>query len=350
MKTRAVVVSGGARTPIGLRAQPTAFLYRAAAVGMQQSALLDPDGEPATMCVLPTIDPLLTGVPRALQLAIPALDEAFELLLPLAPYLKIRLLVCVDDHWGARQPDGSQPAAELFGDLSRHAAKLAPQLSLSTSVRGPAGLGFAIEEVLSELESGAIDAAVVGGVHTDYEPKRIAALAQHRRLFSPDQLDGLIPGESAAFAVLMASHKARTHRLTPRAQVHGWATAHEKARPDNDESAFEAAGLTAAIRKVGEPLLDSGLRAGWILSDLCHETWRHYEFQAMSTRTQAIWCEPQYLDAPAQRIGYLGATAMPLHLVLASEAWRAGWAPHGVAVSFAGSDTGERAALLLSAP
>jgi 3-oxoacyl-[acyl-carrier-protein] synthase-1 len=49
-------------------------------------------------------------------------------------------------------------------------------------------------------------------------------------------------------------------------------------------------------------------------------------------------------------MGHLGAAAMPLHVILAAEAFRRGFAPHPYAVSIAGSDGGERAALLLSAP
>lgn len=349
MKTRAVVVSVGARTPIGLEAQSTGMLYRAAVAAMRESPLLDPRGEPVTFCMVPTLDPRLTGARRALQLATPALDEALKPLAAQAPHWRVRLLLCMDEHLSTRRPDGALPARDLADDLARHAAGLLPQLSITTSVRGPAGLGFCLDEVLAELEAGTVDAAVVGGVHTDYEPDRIAALWEAGRLFSPDNIDALIPGETAAFAVLMRSHQARSHRLEPRAGLVALATAIEKARPDNDEPAFEAAAMTTIVRQAAEPLVDDGLRVGWMLTDLTFESMRLFELQAMTTRTQACWCEPQQLDAPGQRLGYLGAAAMPLHLVLASEAWRCGWAPHGIAFSLAGSDGGERAALLVTA-
>lgn len=346
MKTRAVVTSVGARTPIGLTAQPTAFLYRAAHVVMQQSPILDADGQQATLAALPTLDPRTVGSERVSELSCPALEEALAPLLALSAKPRTKLLLCLDDYLARNAPR----AYEVTARLTRVLERLGGAIDVATSARGPASLGFSLDGVLGELESGSVDAVIVGGVHSDYDPERIQALSQAGRLFTTDRLDAIIPGECAAFAVLMTASTARRHGLTPLAQVHGCATGFSKARPDNDESAFDASGLTAATRKAAEPMQEAQLRCGWMLTDLSFETMRLYEFQAMSTRTQKLWCEPQYCDAPAQRLGYLGAAAMPLHLVLAAESWRAGFAPHPVAMSFAGSDAGERAVMLLSAP
>jgi 3-oxoacyl-[acyl-carrier-protein] synthase-1 len=326
------------------------MLYRAASIVMQQSPILDAADQPATLCAVTTLEPRMVGAERACELALPALDEAIAPLREIGATLSLKLVLCLDEFVAAKRPDGTVPAYTLTTQLTRKVSALGGQLDVDTSARGAASLGFALEKVLSDLESGRVSAAIVGGVHSDYDPERIVALSEAGRLFTPDQLDALIPGESAAFAVLMLPATARRYGLEPRAQIHSCATAYDKARPDNDESAFEAVGMTAVARKAAEPMTELGLRAGWMLTDLSFETMRLFEFQAMSTRTQKLWCEPQYCDAPAQRLGFLGAAAMPLHLVLASEAWRTGWAPHAVAMSFAGSDGGERAAMLLSAP
>ncbi len=350
MKTRAVVVSVGARTPIGLQAPSTGFAHRAAAAAMQQSPLLDGDDEPATMCLVPTIDPLSIGAARAAELARPALEEALEPLGSLTAELRFELLVCVDEHLAERRANERPAASFLVEDITRRASALLPQLEVSSSTRGPAALGFAFEALVEKLKRGEADAALIGGVHTDYDPARIAALSAAKRLFTPNNLDAMIPGECAAFAVLMRPDTARAKRLPSRVEIQAIGTGHERARPDNDEPAFEAFGLTAAVRQAGEPLAADGLGAGWMLTDLSFETLRVFELQAMMARTQKLWCEPQVCDAPAQRMGYLGAAAMPLELVLAAEGWRRGWAPHHVAMALAGSDAGERAAMLLGAP
>jgi 3-oxoacyl-[acyl-carrier-protein] synthase-1 len=346
VKTRAVVVAVGARSPLGLDAVSTAFLYRAGSIVMQQGPLCDPDGEPVALCALATLDPTAVGLGRAERLAVPALEEALEALGPGARAFRAKLFLCFDEHLGG---DEIAAAGELAGKLGRRAESLLGSVEVATSTRGAAALGFALDDLVDDLERGRADVAVVGGIHTDYEPERIAALARAGRLLADGNLEALVPGEAAAFAVLARPATARAHGLVPLAELHAAATAFEKARPDNDEPAFEALALTSVLRKIGDAL-DDGLGAGWILSDLQFEPMRLYEMQSAFTRTRRSWCEPHQWDGPAQRLGWLGAAAMPMHLVLAAEAFRRGWAPHPVAVSLAGSDDGERAAVLLSAP
>ena len=340
MKTRAVVASVGARTPVGLTAQASAYLYRAAHVVMQQSPILDANEELATMAVLPTLDPRMTGGERLVALARPALDEAMAPVFQSGGELRTKLVLCIDEFAAVAQGHAGIAAYGLTTELTRAMNRYGGAVDVDTAARGPASLGYALESIVGEIERGSIDAAVVGGVHSDYDANRIVALSQSGRLFHPDQLDAIIPGEAAAFVVLMSEQTARRNRLAPLLQLHSFATAFSNCRPDNDESAFEAAGLTAATRKAAEPMSELGLQCGWQLTDLSFETMRLYEFQAMPTRTHKLWCRPQYCDAPAHRLGYLGAAAMPLHMVLAAEAWRGGFAPHSLAMSFAGSDAG----------
>ena len=348
MKTLASVVSVGAITPVGLRAIDTAFSHRAAAAAMREAPLVDAAGETITMCFLPTLDPRLTGAARALALATRALAEALAGLGPLLGTLRTRVAVSLDEHVAEGAQDLLAAAAQFAADLAARVVGLAPGTPFETSVRGAAGPGYLLPPLCDALACGAVDAAVLGGVHTDYDPRRIAALSRAGRLFRPDNLDALIPGEAAAFVVLMRHDVARRLRLRARADLLAVATAYEKARPDNDESAFQASGLTAALRTALTPLGAQNLRAGWLLTDLTFETFRHFELQAATQRTQRYFCEPQQVESPAQRMGHLGAAAMPLHMVLAAEAFQRGFAPHPYGVAIAGSDGGERAALLLS--
>jgi 3-oxoacyl-[acyl-carrier-protein] synthase-1 len=347
----AVVVSVGARTPLGLSAIETGFAYRAAAVGMREAPLCEEDGgDGVTMCFLPTIDPLLTGADRAVKLALPALDEAIRGVGPALQQMRVKLVLCMDEQLGVAGPDGQLPGTTLGAWVIQRAAMHAPQTHLETSIRGPAGPGLALQGVYDALARGTIEAAILGGVHTDYDPARIRALAAAGRLFKPDNLDSIIPGEHAAFLVLMRPDVARTYKLTPLANLFAVGNAFDKIRPDNDEPAFEAIGLTVAVRKAGAPLAELKLRAGWLLTDLSFETYRLFEHQSMIVRTQSLWVEPQQWDPPALRMGALGAAAIPLEVTLAVEGWRRGWAPHSIAIACAGSDGGERAALLLMRP
>ncbi len=348
MRTLASIVAVGAVTPIGLRAIDTGFSHRAAAAGMREAPLLDGEGEPITMCFLPTLDPLLVGEERAFALASRALDEVVEALGPDADKLRVRLAMSLDEQLGERSPGGLVAAPRFAAALAARVARKIPQVTSEAAARGPAAPGYLLPGIFDALASGSIDAAILGGAHTDYDPRRIAALSAAGRLFKSGNLDALIPGEAAAFVALMRPDTARRFKLREQAEIHAVATAHEKARPDNDESAFQAAGLSSALRGALAPLVEDGLRAGWVFTDLTFETFRHFELQAATVRSQKHFCPPQQLESPGQRLGNLGAAAMPLHLTLAAEAFTRGYAPHPYGVSLAGSDGGERAALLFS--
>jgi 3-oxoacyl-[acyl-carrier-protein] synthase-1 len=348
VRALASVVGAGAVTAIGLGATDTAFSHRAGAAGMREAPLVDGAGDRVTMCFVPILDPLACGGARAALLAARALDEALASIGPAASRLRVRLALNVGQELALPDADGALPVQAIASELVARASRQTAHVALDVSVRGAAGPGYLVAPIAEALASGAIDAAVLGGVHTDYDPSRVAALDAAGRLFRPDRLDALIPGEAAAFVVLVRPEVARRLRLDERLAILHAATAYERARPDNDEPAFVATGLTAALRAGLAPIGEAGLRAGWAITDLTFETFRHFELQAAMTRVQRHLCEPQQVDHPAQRMGHLGAAVMPLHLALAAEAYRRGFAPHRLGLSIAGSDGGERAVLLFA--
>ena len=117
--------------------------------------------------------------------------------------------------FAARAPGGATAAEWFARDLATSAARHVPGIVVEASARGPAGPGYLLPGLCDALASGAIEAAVVGGAHSDYDPRAIAALCAADRVFRSDNLDALIPGEAAAFAVLMRPDVARRLRLRP---------------------------------------------------------------------------------------------------------------------------------------
>jgi 3-oxoacyl-[acyl-carrier-protein] synthase-1 len=218
---------------------------------------------------------------------------------------------------------------------------------IATPSPGAAGAAIALGRALDAMAERRLDAVLLGGVHTDYDPAVIARLEAQGRLFTPRNLDALIPGEAAAFALLAREDVVRVAKLPTLARVVGVGTGVERATPDNDEPAFDARGLTAAVRAAGADLLAEQLKVGWSFNDLTFEMRRTYEWQAMVTRTGGLWGEPYATEWPAQRLGHLGAAALPLHVALAAEGWRRGWAPSSIAMALVGSDGGDRGALAL---
>jgi len=351
MKARASVVSVGARTAIGLNALQTAMLFRAGAAGMAMAPLADVDGEPITMCFDKTLSPLLVGWERAVALATPALEEALSPLGGKVDGSRVRLLMCIDERYGRAEKasEDADAAAAMVTKIAARANALLPGITPDVTARGHASAAVCLPDGLALLESRGCEAVVLGSVHTDYEPAWINQLSEKGRLFKADNLDSFIPGEAAAFVVLMRDDVARRNELEPMAAVVSVALGAEAATPDNDLSAFEAKGLTRTIRQVAEPLPE-GMTAGWAVTDLTFEMRRVHEWQSMLTRTRKVWSEPYAVDSPAQRIGQLGAAAMPLGMTLVAQGWRCGSAPAPIAVVYGGSEGGARGAVLLAAP
>jgi 3-oxoacyl-[acyl-carrier-protein] synthase-1 len=347
MKTLAVCAASGARTPLGGTLVETAFLLRTGIAAIAAAPLCDAEGEPITMCFDKALDPYLVGDERAAELAAPALAEALSQLGEEGESLSLRLLLCVDAPWRAIERGETAPGALLAQRLHARAREMSPGITLEVCARGSAGAAFALPKALEALASRQMDALVLGGVHTDYDPATIAAMAGQGRLYGPKSLDAMIPGESAAFVILMREDTARRLHLDAAARIAGIGTAVTKARPDNDESVMDARGLTAAVRAAATELAAEQLRAGWILTDHTFESSRILEWQTMATRAHTLFGSPYFLESPGQRLGHLGAASLPLSIALAAEGWKRGYAPSAIAMALAGSDAGERGAVLL---
>ncbi len=360
MKTLAVISGVGAITSLGLTAPQTAFVYRTGHVGMRESALLDQAGEKITLCSVPTLDPWLAGEARLIQLALPALEEALGQLGEHAKSLRIKVYLCVDEWLAAPrsgadnvQPSpaaaGQLPAQRVASALLFRARSLAHQnVTIETRADGPGAPGLFLEEACELLNVNAADVIVILAVHSDHDPLIVSELERSGRLFSSDHLDGLIGGEAAACLLLTTPRTASKLMLTPHVALHTVGTAYERARPDNDDSAYEAAGLTVASRRALAPLTEAKLKCGWLLADATYEMREVYEWQALVTRSQRALTLPQQGDFPAHRLGHLGAAALPVLLTLIFEAYRRGAAPHPRALLYAGSDAGLRTALVVS--
>ena len=332
------VVGVGAKTAVGLNARQTGFLLRAGFPAMDEAPLANVAGEPITMAFVPTLDGQLVGAERLAALARAPLEEAVD---PIRDH-------AAEIHLALDERCEEEPLAIQL--LEAMVKRVMPAAVVRVEARGEAAAGTWLPDAIHALETRRADVVVIGGVHSDYDPRSIAALEASGRLFSRDNLDSRIPGEAAAFFVLMRSAEAPRYRLSTLARVIGVGAGREGARPDNDEPAHEALGLTAAMREATEPLREDGRTAGWLLTDLTYEMRRQYEWQSVWVRAQRVLGRPYTIDAPAQRIGYLGAAAMPLFVAMAATAWAHAYAPSPLALALVGNDGGDRAALLLGKP
>ena len=348
MNTLAVVIGVGARTSVGLTARHTAFLLRTGAVGFHEAPLLDVNEEPVTFGSQPILDPLLVGLDRVRALAMPALEEALAALGEVAITSRVHVVLGVAEHLGRKVGPAAAPAEGLALDVEHHLRTRVAAVTVEVVPRGEASAGLRLTAACEKLAKGEADVVLLGGSHSDYEPAIIQRLSSLDRLFGAGNINGVIPGELAAFVALTSPAFARRHDLAERARLHSVGMGFEKAGPDNDEPAFEAVGLTQALKTATSVMESEHLRAGWMLTDMTAETHRVHEWQCAYVRTQKYLCDPQWIDSPAHKLGRLGAAALPLHVALVATAWRHRFGPHALALSTVGSDSGERVATLWS--
>lgn len=336
------VVRAGVRCPIGLDARQTGFLLRAGLPALGESPLADGRGEPVTMAYLPVVDPSIVGADRLTALAVPAAEQAVAVV-PGArlglEQARLAVHVALDQDLA----EGLLARTSLETALAR----LCPNATVSVAQQGEAALGLLLPELARSLESGSLDAALVGGVHSDYDPAVIARLEAAGRLFGRDNLDARLPGEAAAFVLLTRADRAQRFGLAPLGRIVGVGAGLSRVRPDNDEPAARAEGLTDAVRQAAASLLERQETAGWTFVDLTSEMWRLHEWEAVFVRSQQVLGKPYRVEAPAQRIGYLGAAAMPLFMAMAATAWRHGYAPSPTMLATAAADQGGRMALVM---
>ena len=339
-----IVAGVGARTPLGLTSTQTGFLGRAGMVSLQEAPLPDGAGQAFTMGLVSVVPRELRGTARLEALTGPALEELFSELGQRLSGSRLRLHLLADEPLGAFSVD----VASLEFALRQQASALhGSNVAVEVHATGTGGGAAILATIQERLQQGVCDAVLFGGAHTDVDPCRIEALTASDRIFSPDNRDGLVPGEGAAFVLLTLPATARALGLPVRAVIQAFSPGFETARPDNDHPAFEAKGLTVAVRRA---MTSANAQSGWLMNDLNTELFRLYEYQAVLARSQDLLCPPQVMEAPAQRLGDQGAASLPLHLVLAAEAWRRGYAPCPRLLTTTGSDSGARTAVVVAQP
>jgi 3-oxoacyl-[acyl-carrier-protein] synthase I len=344
------IVSVAGATALAPTLFESAFLHRRGSLGLRESALLDPTGASVTACTLPLIDPCLVGTPRLFELLECGLKELATSLDALDKSARLKVYLLLDSEYQGVLPEGGTRAEVVGAEVRlRLEAALGRRVPLTTLPGDVTAMAEALVPISAELNSGEVEVALVVALHSDIEPGRITELHATRRLFTDDNQDALTPGEACVMFTLTGQAAARRLGLGVSCWLRGLKTAYEKARPDNDESAFQALAMTFCFRAVAKELCDAGGKVGWMMSDLSRESFRISEYQAVLARCQDVFGMPQHHEFPGHAFGYLGAATFPLHVALCATAFRYGYSPAPYCVCLGGRDDGARAVLLISA-
>lgn len=346
MREPAAIVAMGACTPLGRDVWASAAAVRAGISGfVQHPYMLDTAGEPMRAAIAPWLDIGLEGADRFAALLFPALDEA------LAPVRSTSLgpmRMAVALGLPSARPGLPENLHQLL--LSRLRRHYGDALgSAACFAAGHAAGLLATQAAVRQLEQGALDACLVAGADSYIAPLALEWLEACSQLHGAGPSNnawGFIPGEAGAALLLMRPSKAQACGLQPLAQVLGTGTAMEGERIKT-QTVCIGQGLSQAFQQALAWLPD-GARISDVYCDMNGEPYRADEFGFTAMRTRSRFVSASGFVAPADCWGDVAAAGGPLHLCLATVAGYKGYSRGDMALAWASSENGERAATLLA--
>ncbi len=285
---------------------------------------------------------------RMRTLAEPALREALAFLAPRVPLSRLKLLVLLG--LPAPRPGLSEEQNQwLVRSLHEALRPGVGNLTVEAVSADHASAPRALERACQQLAERRVDACLVGGVDSFLCAETLNWLEAQGRLFTARNPRGAIPGEAAAFCLLMLSSECRRLGLSLLAGVSGVATAQEPA-PLGSRAVCTGSGLSQAFQTVLAKLAPE-VRVDHVLCDLNGEPYRADEFAFTLARTSERFVRPGSFRTPVDCWGDVGAASGALLWVLAISAWQRGYAPGPLILASASSGANPlRAATLLHAP
>ena len=295
------VAAIGLACPLGLRSQPALAAMAAGITRFVEVDNIDEADGSLKASLLGALDPALARAERIAWFGRLALAEALAGVEDPSPALRCVLSL------PAR---GVGPPIDVAALQHALTDRLAPS-AMQVIEEGRGGVFQALAAALVTLErEGSV---VVGGVDSLVDPSTLATLASRRRLLGRTNLDGIIPGEGAAFVLL--THPTESPRRPPLALIHNVAVAREPqpflaASPTIGGSS----GLSAVFRTLGAGFSE---RVDEVFAATSGEVYFGREFTHAYLRNAALMPEPLRHNQLSAVLGDVGAAAGAIALVQA---------------------------------
>ena len=347
MKRLACLSHWEAISSLGESAAETALLLRAGLNNVAPSLFIDAAGERVLSCAAPALPSDLRAADRLVALAAHALTSLW-MALERDPSPRPRrfvpiVLMALPERFAVR---ASSADLNDEGDLFLKALRaVLPSDLAGADVEvfpfGRAAGALALGRALQCLGSDRV--VIWGGVDTLHDWAVLQALEAADRLVTIENIDGVRPGEGAAFAVVAPA--AGNGDIGVLALGLG-----REPFPVGCEQPSFALGLSQALEAAVAPLRAARQRTNNWWLDLTHEAYATQALQNVIARFSDVLGLKTDLQMPLKELGDVGAAAMPLLAVLSAEAWRLGHAIDRTAIITGCSDNGARGALLMAAP
>jgi 3-oxoacyl-[acyl-carrier-protein] synthase-1 len=344
----ASIVGVGAQTPVGRTAPYAAAAVRARiSCAEEHPHLVDLRYEPMVVAQarwLHDEHDETDCAERMWALAEPALREALEPLEQLPPR-PLRLSVVL----ALPEPRPGLPADRLAWLAQRLREELAGAVPVEVVTAGHAAGLRSLELACRHLAEHRADACLVGGIDSSLCPETLNWLEAEGKLFTSRNPRGAIPGEAAAFCLVMTSDQIERVGLPSLAEVAVVATAEEPA-PLGSRDPCIGEGLSQAFQSVLAKLSPE-VQVDHVLCDLNGEPYRADELAFTLARTSERFVRPGAFRTPVDCWGDVGAASGVLLLMLAASAFQRGYAPGPLTlVSTSSGAHPLRAAAVLQAP
>lgn len=335
------IVAIGARTPLGLRARPSAMAAHAGIARLAEHPyMVDRRGDPLVVAMDSTLD-AHPWAERMFVLAKSALDEVTEAL-PLAKDAPLPLFL------------GLPELGRFFteADATALCRRLAQQFGRAVLqpfavADGNAAPIVALERALAGVRAGTFPIAIVGGVESYLDPARLDALDAASRISARTIRWGFHPGEGAAMLAVCKGSFAAQARLPVLAWIAGTKVTAEPAAMHVD-AICTGVGLAAAL---GGAAAAAGVSVTKQYCDIDGERYREHEFSFAILRVApAAFVDAVDYVAPANLWGQCGAAGAAMLATIPIVTHARGWSPGPWPMVWCGSEGGRRGAIVLHLP
>ena len=340
---REVYICGvGAPTPLGFDASASAAAVRGAisAIGAHPF-FVDKAGEPMSLARDAGLD-TDAGVARGMEVMLlsaiaESLGDTFD-----APEIHhIHCWLGLPD----LKPGINSDLTQLLSSAVSNTFGFVPAAIHALSFGHSAGL-MAMQVAAQKISDGELDVCLAAGVDSYHDPDTLEWLDQNGLLMSSENRNGFPPGEAAG-ACLLASRSVIDHyRLRILANIMAATTALEHHTIRGTEVCI-GEGLTAALQGVIDTLSLPRQAVTATYCDLNGERYRNEEFVYALLRLQEAFVDAHDYQCPADCWGDVGAASGPLFASLAIAAGQRGYAKGVYPMMWAGSESGQRTAILL---
>lgn len=340
-----VVCAWGGAGALGLDAWRLALLLRAGRNRFRRAPIIDAFGERVVMSLAPGVGFEVRGAARAAWLGRLAFRECADAALAGARAPRVRVALALPERAGGPGPGTTTPwGRQVIDSIGSELAATGAAHEIVTFSNGRAGGALALQSAIGWVAQDTGAVVIVGGIDTYLDRDALEPWFRNDRVATPEQPDGSIPGEAAAFVALRGPQAPGPSAV---ARVIGSGTGVEPAPLAPGGGTSTTVGLTQALRDALRPLREAKRRASYWISDLTNDPYRLSEVKRVFARFGDVIGPDVDWVTPLRELGDVGAAALPLSWVLACESWRGGWAADAVAVTFAGSDGSERGAAVL---